>query len=64
MRTIIVSDISGHPETCLRLLEKIGFDRKVNTLVFLGDVMDCGPDPCGAYIMARNFREEMKERFV
>ena len=64
MRTIIVSDISGHPETCLRLLEKIGFDRKENTLIFLGDVMDCGPDPCGAYIMARNFREEMKERFV
>ena len=64
MRTIIVSDISGHPETCLRLLAKIGFDKKENTLVFLGDVMDCGPDPCGAYIMARNFREEMKERFV
>ena len=64
MRTVILADICGHPETAGRLLEKIGFDQRENTLVFLGDLMDFGPDPVGAYIFARNLSEAMKDRFV
>lgn len=64
MRTIIVGDIHGCRNAFEKLLREIGFDRRENSLILLGDLLDYGPDPCGTYIAVRNLKEAMQDRMV
>ena len=64
MRNIIIGDIHGCREAFERLLYEIGFDRRENALILLGDLLDLGPDPCGTYAAVRSLKEEMQDRMV
>lgn len=46
-RILAVSDIHGHPELFLRLLERAGFSDD-DLLVIVGDIIEKGPDSLGA----------------
>lgn len=50
MRTVIISDIHGESAAFQELLEQIGFDRRENQLILLGDALDGGADACGTYL--------------
>ncbi|MDQ0152650.1 serine/threonine protein phosphatase 1 [Moryella indoligenes] len=64
MRTVIISDIHGESAAFQELLEQIGFDRRENQLILLGDALDGGADACGTYFKIRALKEEMGERLV
>ena len=64
MRSIIISDLYGETGALSGVLAAAGFDRKQDTLVFLGNLMDLGPDPFGAYRMVRDLKTEMENRLV
>ncbi len=64
MRTIIITDIHG----CLReldeLLETVGLDTGKDFLIFLGDMMDRGPDCWGVFRRFAALKEALGERMV
>lgn len=47
MRTIAVSDIHGHAQTLMALLQKIDYKPNEDRLFLLGDYVDGGPDSLG-----------------
>jgi hypothetical protein len=53
MRTVCIGDIHGCLELLEQLLEKIKYDPAEDHLVFVGDLIDRGPDPAGVVRFVR-----------
>ncbi len=49
MRTIVISDVHGHPGLIERALVHANFQKGVDRFVFAGDFLDGGPDPERAF---------------
>ncbi len=47
MRTIAIGDVHGCLDECRELVAKVGYRPGEDRLVFLGDLIDKGPDPQG-----------------
>lgn len=47
MRTIVIGDVHGCLEECQALIEKVRYLPGIDHLLFLGDLLDKGPDPLG-----------------
>lgn len=52
-RTIVVGDVHGCLEELLELLEKVKYLPLVDRLIFVGDLIDRGPDPAGVVKFCR-----------
>ena len=63
MRTVVIGDIHGCCKALDALLEKCKVGKE-DQLVFLGDLMDRGPDSYEVFAKARELKESMRERFV
>jgi serine/threonine protein phosphatase 1 len=59
-RTFAVGDIHGCSPLLRRLLERIPFDPEADTLVFLGDYLDRGPDARGVVEEVLRLKETFK----
>jgi hypothetical protein len=57
-RTIVVGDVHGCLEELEDLLRAVGHERGRDRLVFLGDLVDRGPDPAGVVRRARELDAE------
>ena len=64
MRYVVITDIHGCFDEMQELLAKTGFDRKEDTLILAGDLMDRGPKNVECFLFIRDLKEEMGERFV
>ena len=58
MKTFVVGDIHGRCAQLLRLLDMLPRDEAVDTLVFLGDLIDRGPDAPGCVDVVLKLTEE------
>ena len=63
-REIIIGDIHGCSGALQALLEKLEPDPDSDTLIFLGDLFDRGPDSWGVLQEIKRLEEEFGERFV
>jgi hypothetical protein len=63
-RHIIIGDIHGCLDLLKRLLDRVRFDPSGDSLVFLGDFVDRGPDPVGVVRLVRKLCQESKARAV
>lgn len=57
-RTLVIGDVHGCLEELDELLRKLEHSRGRDRLVFLGDLLDRGPDPLGALRRARELGAE------
>lgn len=64
MRTIIITDIHGCLEEMNQLLEIVELDSQDDFLIFLGDMMDRGPDCFGVFQRFMELKKTMGERMV
>lgn len=62
MRRIFIGDIHGCCEQLSVLLKKVRLDRENDTLIFLGDYVDRGPDSAGVLMLLKELKEQMGER--
>lgn len=58
MRTIVIGDVHGCLREAQALVEKVRFDRTVDRLVFVGDLVDKGPDGPGVVRFVRELGAE------
>lgn len=56
--TVLVGDVHGCLEELDELMRKISFSKETMRLVFLGDLMDRGPDPIGCIRRVRELGAE------
>jgi serine/threonine protein phosphatase 1 len=64
MKTFVVGDIHGRCAQLLRLLDMLPRDEAVDTLVFLGDLIDRGPDAPGCVDVVLKLTEENPGRVL
>lgn len=63
-RTLIITDLHGCLEECVKLLEKMSFDEEKDTLINLGDTIDRGPLIYETFLYLRGLKERMGERCI
>jgi hypothetical protein len=56
MRTLVIGDIHGCLDELKALLEAVSYVPRVDTLVFVGDLIDRGPDPVGVVRFIRSLQ--------
>jgi len=59
MRTIIIGDVHGCVEELHALVSKVGYQKGVDRLVSLGDLVDKGPSPAQTVALMREIGAEM-----
>ena len=64
MKTFVVGDVHGRHAQLRRLLGMISRDEDSDTLVFLGDLIDRGPDAPGCVELVMNLVRENPERVL
>lgn len=64
MKTFVVGDIHGRCAQLHRLLEMLPRVEAVDTLVFLGDLIDRGPDAPGCVDLAMKLQRDNPERVI
>jgi len=64
MKTFVVGDIHGRCAQLRRLLDMLPRDESADTLVFLGDLIDRGPDAPGCVDVVLKLSQENPERVV
>jgi serine/threonine protein phosphatase 1 len=64
MRTFVVGDVHGRCAQLHGLLEMIPRDESVDTLVFLGDLIDRGPDAPGCVELVMKLQRDNPERVI
>ena len=64
MKTFVVGDIHGRCAQLLSLLEMLPRDETSDTLVFLGDLIDRGPDIPGVVEQVFNLCRQNSERVI
>ena len=64
MKTFVVGDVHGRHAQLRRLLAMISRDEDSDTLVFLGDLIDRGPDAPGCVELVMNLVRENPERVL
>ena len=64
MKTFVVGDVHGRCAQLQRLLEMIPREEATDTLVFLGDLIDRGPDAPGCVGLVRNLCSDNSERVI
>jgi serine/threonine protein phosphatase 1 len=64
MKTFIVGDVHGRCAQLTQLLETIPRDAATDTLVFLGDLIDRGPDAPGCVDLVSKLQRENPERVI
>jgi len=62
MRTFIVGDVHGRCAQLHNLLDMLPRDEATDTLVFLGDLIDRGPDAPGCVELAMKLQRDNPER--
>lgn len=58
MKTFAIGDVHGQLDTLKRLIERIPFRPEVDTLVFMGDLVDRGPDSRGVIDYVRKLQQD------
>ena len=61
-RKIFIGDVHGCAKELSELLDRVELDKASDRLIFLGDLMDRGPDSYPVFSMVRDLKKEMKER--
>jgi bis(5'-nucleosyl)-tetraphosphatase (symmetrical) len=56
MRTIVIGDVHGCLDECRELIAKVDYHPGEDELVFLGDLIDKGPDPVGVVRYVRELK--------
>jgi len=56
MRTIVIGDVHGCLEELEELMDKVNYQRGQDEIVFVGDLMDRGPDPVGVVHYVRQMQ--------
>ncbi|HKP45022.1 MAG TPA: metallophosphoesterase family protein [Pyrinomonadaceae bacterium] len=64
MKTFVVGDVHGRCAQLHNLLDMLPRDEATDTLVFLGDLIDRGPDAPGCVDLAMKLQRENPERVV
>ncbi len=64
MKTYVVGDVHGRCAQLQNLLEMLPRDEAVDTLVFLGDLIDRGPDAPGCVELVLNLKQNNPERVI
>src|SRR5919202_5820576 len=64
MKTFVVGDIHGRRAQLHCLLQAVPRDEESDTLVFLGDLIDRGPDAPGVVVDVIEMQRENPERVV
>ncbi len=64
MKTVVFTDVHGCLGEMEQLLRKCGLDEAEDRLIFLGDMMDRGPDCRGVYQRLVELKERMGGRFT
>jgi serine/threonine protein phosphatase 1 len=64
MKTFVVGDVHGRSEQLHALLEMMPRDEATDTLVFLGDLIDRGPDAPGCVDYVSELKHQNPERVV
>ncbi len=62
MKTFVVGDVHGRCAQLHNLLEMLPRDESVDTLIFLGDLIDRGPDAPGCVELAMKMQHDNPER--
>lgn len=57
MKTFAIGDVHGQLDTLKRLMGRLPFRPEVDTLVFMGDLVDRGPDSRGVLEYARSLQQ-------
>lgn len=57
-RKIIIGDVHGCYDELKRLLEKAKFDEAADKLIFVGDLMDRGPQSYEVFDFVRTLRKK------
>ena len=63
-RIVIITDLHGCYDECIRLLDKLRFDKAHDILVNLGDTIDRGPQIYEVFQFLRGLKEEMGDRCI
>src|SRR4029453_306661 len=64
MKTFVVGDVHGRAAQLHCLLEMLPRDEATDTLVFLGDLIDRGPDAPGCVDLVMKLQQENPERVI
>ena len=64
MRTILIGDVHGCFHELRALTEKLAIRKKEDTVIFLGDLFDRGPDSFQVFGFVRELKKEMGDRLV
>ena len=64
MRTIIISDIHGCFEKLNLLLNKLAFRYQDDRIIFLGDLIDYGPESYDVILMVMDLKLKMQDRCI
>ncbi len=64
MKTFVVGDVHGRCAQLNMLLDMLPRDKDVDTLVFLGDLIDRGPDAPGCVDLVMKLQQENPERVL
>jgi len=64
MKTFVVGDVHGRHAQLDALLEMLPRDEAADTLVFLGDLIDRGPDAPGCVSLVMKLQQENSERVL
>ncbi len=63
-RVVVITDIHGCLDECMKLLDKLEFDKSRDRLINLGDTIDRGPQIYELFTFFHELKEEMGERCV
>ena len=63
-RVVVITDIHGCLDDCVKLLDKLEFDKSGDRLINLGDTIDRGPQIYEVFEYFRALKEEMGDRCV
>lgn len=63
-RILIITDLHGCLDECLKLLEALRFDEKKDTLINLGDTIDRGPQIYEVFEYFHALKERMGDRLI
>ena len=58
-RTIVISDCHASKHLISNAVEHAQYEQGVDRLIFLGDVLDIGPDPKGCFVLLEELGAEM-----
>ncbi len=61
-RTIIIGDVHACLDELKEMLDKVAFDKSVDTLVFTGDLMDRGKQSYDTFQFVKSLKEELGDR--